>query len=74
MSGSRSHVLKDWDWDDSAAHIQAAATQDIARTLLRIEASLNSLGADGLHTLIQLAVKNERRRERLRLARAKKAK
>jgi hypothetical protein len=68
---SRQVVEKPYDFQhhQTLDGIAAACAQDAARTLLRIEILMRSLGADGLHTLIQLAAKDARRRDRRRRAR-----
>lgn len=66
----REVVEKSYDWSNyqTVSGIAAAAAQDIARTLLRIENLMRSLGEDGLHDLIRLAKKDACRRESRRLA------
>jgi hypothetical protein len=69
-------VTTGWSWDGDQGltdmSIQTAAQLDIARTLRRLETHLLGLGRDGLHTLIQNAAKQSRRRERARRTKGKK--
>jgi hypothetical protein len=64
-----------WHWEADKLcneQIRTACLSDIAKTLRRIEAAINSLGADGIHELIRLATKQAKRRERRLKARGRK--
>ncbi len=58
----------------STEQITAACVEELCYIMRRIECQLNSLGRDGLHTLIRVATRNERAREKARRARARRKK
>lgn len=69
----REHVDKDWNWNQTIDHIQAACVQDAAKSLRRIDTTLglilqrlDALGSDGLHQVIRAhrADLNRAKRER----------
>lgn len=73
---ARAVVQHNWVWDDddrTHAAIQTASVvhgarevEKIASALSRIALAIDSLGVDGLHALVRLALKRTRRLERVR--------